>query len=231
MLCCPPLALWTHVTVPYSIGYNATMASTTKEDATPTRRPYRGSCHCGHIKYIVFLTLPPASLNADDKSTDTTRMYKCNCGVCMKFGYFHTRVTDAPNDFYLLHPINPTAGVDAGGLKDYRCVRGVAGWYFCQFCGVRCFCICGKSETKEVDLELLTEGKSEGKLTKVFKMVAEGWDEDDGCYFSANAHTLERDQGLDLREWHEKGWIRYYDNSVTGDVKIRFGRPYEGGEY
>lgn len=48
---------------------------------------------------------------------------------------------------------------------------------------------------------------------------------------SVNAATLDPDQeGLDLREWTEKGWIAYLDmRSEEGEARL--GRPHTGGMY
>jgi hypothetical protein len=50
-------------------------------------------------------------------------------------------------------------------------------------------------------------------------------------YLSVNAHTLEPGQeGLDLREWTEKGWIAYLDmKDQVGESRL--GEPHEGGIY
>jgi hypothetical protein len=39
----------------------------------------------------------------------------------------------------------------------------------------------------------------------------EGWRENQTGYLSVNAVTLELAEGLDLRAWHERGWISYLD--------------------
>jgi hypothetical protein len=54
-------------------------------------------------------------------------------------------------------------------------------------------------------------------------------------YLSVNAATLEAGQeGLDLREWAEKGWIAYLDTLSAPQLEPRenrLGKPYEGGMY
>ena len=71
----------------------------------------------------------------------------------------------------------------------------------------------------------------EGRGVRAWKPKKEGWTENGTGYLSVNAATLEQDQeGLDLREWHEKGWIGYLDcKEEVGDD--RFETPYEGGMY
>jgi hypothetical protein len=193
------------------------------------RRPYHGSCHCGTVKYIVFLNLPTVNSVAPDATTmqdqSGLQMYKCNCTVCHKMGIFHLRLRDAPNDFYLLSPSDPT--IAGSGVASYRCNAMASVWYFCTTCGVRCFTLRGNSEIEEVELE--------GKKVKVWKAATEGWREASGprprpSYFSINAITLDVGQkGLDLRQWHENGWIRYVD-SLDGTVGA-WEKPQRGGTY
>lgn len=83
----------------------------------------------------------------------------------------------------------------------------------------------GKGEVREVEIE--------GKKVKVWGAKAEGWVEgaQNGCYLTINAATLDAGQkGLDLREWHEKGWIAYLD-LLGEEGENRLGKPFEGGMY
>ncbi len=83
----------------------------------------------------------------------------------------------------------------------------------------------GEGEVKEVEIG--------GEKVRVWAPKEDGWKE--GTQYtgllSVNAATLEAGQeGLDLRQWTEKGWITYLDflNKVGED---RLGAPYEGGMY
>jgi hypothetical protein len=82
---------------------------------TPGLRTYRGSCHCGAVRF-----------EADfDPSTGTTR---CNCTVCTKTGWWGICVK--PSAFRLL------SGQEF--LGDYS--RSEAGHArFCKVCGIRAF--------------------------------------------------------------------------------------------
>ncbi|KAF2422397.1 hypothetical protein EJ08DRAFT_481734 [Tothia fuscella] len=178
-----------------------------------TRRPYKGSCHCGTIKYITYLTLPfpDSPFPSPDPKTGMAersgqRLYKCNCTVCHKMGILHLRLQNPPTDFLLLSssldPMSPE-----GGISDYTCNKGSNHRYFCANCGVRCFSMRGPMENAEVEVD--------GKVVKVWRPVAEGWREGKGapCYLSINAVTLEEGpEGLDLREWHDNGWVKYVDS-------------------
>jgi hypothetical protein len=177
------------------------------------------------MKYIVFLTLPPAALGPDVLHTPSVRFYKCNCTTCHKMGIFHVRVPDSPNDFYLLSPL------DLSSLGDYLCADKVIHWYFCSNCGVRCFALRGEGEVTEVDLEAALGKESEGKMTKVWHCKEEGWKEGKGSYLSVNAHTIEPGQeGLDLRELVDKKWVAYLD--VLDDTEEdRFNYPQHGGTW
>ncbi|CZR55012.1 uncharacterized protein PAC_04898 [Phialocephala subalpina] len=201
---------------------------------SPTRRPYTGSCHCGHTKYITYLTIPPANLATAPDSSTSLRIRKCNCTTCHKMSFFHIRLPSSPSDFLLLSPLNPVQG----GLNDYTCFDHEIHWYFCPTCGVRCFAFNGDNgggdgEVVEVELETEVKGENGGKVgdkVKVWKPKTEGWIEGDTGYFSVNAHTLDAGQeGLDLRDWTEKGWILYLD--MATDKEPRFGRPHDGGIY
>ena len=76
---------------------------------------YRGSCHCGAVKYEV--------------DADLSRLDRCNCSICTKKGGLFTRV---PSDrFRLLH------GKDE--LTLYQFNTKIAEHYFCKHCGIHPF--------------------------------------------------------------------------------------------
>jgi hypothetical protein len=137
--------------------------------------------------------------------------------------FFHVRLPDAVNDFRLLSPLDPQKE-----LSDYTCFHKQIHWYFCPKCGVRCFAFMGEGVVKEAEVE--------GKTVKVWG-PKEGWIEgtENGSYLSVNAVTLEAGQeGLDLREWTEKGWIAYLDILLVPQQEPgenRLGKPFEGGMY
>lgn len=96
-------------------------------------------------------------------------------------------------------------------------------------------------ETVDIDLEEWLDRGSEGMMTRVWRPKAEGptgsdpptarWDEKHHTYFSINATTLEPGQeGLSLKEWHEKGWINYLD-LLDQKEEHRNGEPHRGGMY
>ncbi|CZT15089.1 uncharacterized protein RCC_00989 [Ramularia collo-cygni] len=203
--------------------------------STPTNssKPFQGSCHCGKIQYIAYLTLPPKSFDPATSPSTSIRIYKCNCSTCVKLGMFHLRLEDSPRDFLVLSPLNFE---DPGVLGDYRTFAGEYHWYFCNECGVRCFAFAGADgkggrggEVIEIDMEAVGDG---GKKTiKVWRPLRKGWVEGKVGYLSINATTLEQDQeGLDLRDWAEKGYIYYIDckERVESD---QYGRPHAGGIY
>lgn len=124
-----------------------------------------------------------------------------------------------PDDFLLLSPTDPFKD-----LSDYKCFEEQIHWFFCGKCGVRCFNLTGEGEVRDVEIE------GEG-MKKVWTAKREGWVEGEGSYLSVNAATLEADQeGLDLREWTEKGWIAYLDiKNEVGEDRLR--KPHHGGMY
>lgn len=77
---------------------------------------YRGSCHCGAVRYEV--TMPPP-----DKA------YACNCSICGRAGWLLAFV---PGDTFRL-----LAGDDA--LVDYQFGKRHLHHTFCRVCGVRPF--------------------------------------------------------------------------------------------
>lgn len=132
---------------------------------------------------------------------------------------FHTRVPSSPDDFMLLSPLD----FADGGLGDYQCEKKRIHFYFCKVCGVRCFALWGEGEFKDV--------KVEGEVKRVWSPKKEGWLEGTNGYLSVNAATVEAGQeGFDLSEWHENGWVKYVDRR-TGVIQSRLGKPFEGGIY
>ena len=192
----------------------------------PTRKPYTGSCHCGSVKYIVYLTLPHTPPGAKWKQTDGGKrsqlMYRCNCTTCQKAALMHIRLPSAPDDFLLLSPLNPFEE-----LGDYRCFDKFLRFFFCKTCGVRCFTFYGEGEV--VDREV---GPS-GEKRKVWCAKGEDWKEDENGYLSVNAYSLDANQdGLDLREWTEKKWVWYLDNLTDDTSRLRsYDKPFPGGAY
>jgi hypothetical protein len=147
-------------------------------------------------------------------------------------GFFHFRPADSPKDFLVLSPLDEEEQgggggkglkMGQGGLLDYLCFDKDIHWYFCSNCGVRCFAFTGEAEVVTTQVE--------GKDVKAWKPKKEGWEENKTGYLSVNAVTLDQDQeGLDLREWHEKLWISYLDTKEwVGEERLRL--PYPGGIY
>lgn len=212
--------------------------------AAVTREPYRGSCRCGLIRYVAYITMPPV-VGPDGKVDRYTsvRFYKCNCTACLKFGLFHMRLPNAPQDFRLLSPLEPEKILTA-----YKILEEGTTWYFCPTCGVRCFSFGGKGRAEEVEVEEwatrpadTTDVKAaaaaaggEGSKTvrtKAWTIQKEGWDEGlRSCYLSVNAQTLEPEDGLDLREIADKKWLGYLDYREMKE-KQRFDSPHIGGSW
>ncbi|KAH6716262.1 hypothetical protein BKA61DRAFT_602835 [Leptodontidium sp. MPI-SDFR-AT-0119] len=207
-------------------------------DSTPTRSPFHGSCHCGSVQYIIFLTLPHkipsiATPPPTDSSRSIQELYRCNCTACHKAGHFHIRTAWSPEDFMLLSPLDPTAE-----LGDYTCNNGRIHWLFCKKCAGRCFIFAGKGETAEVDLdEMGVKDRDEGKMGKrtIWRPQAKGWDErESGCYLSVNGYTVDSGQeGFELGEFTANKWVGYVDClELNGpEREPRYDKPYEGGAF
>ncbi|KAK1763970.1 hypothetical protein QBC33DRAFT_572916 [Phialemonium atrogriseum] len=196
------------------------------QEATPTRQPYTGSCHCGAVKYILYLTLPhdppPASQRRNPDGSMRQIFYRCNCTTCHKAGLLHIRLPHPPDDFLLLAPLDPL-----GELGDYQCFRKAAHFLFCKTCGVRCFTIVGEGELVEKVV-----GESGEKRT--VWCPKKGWVESPTNYFSVNGYTLDAGQeGLDLRDWTEKKWLMYADclQDRPPELSWTYDRPFPGGAY
>ena len=72
----------------------------------------------------------------------------------------------------------------------------------------------------------------DGEKQEVWGFKRKEWDEDlaERKYLTVNALTLEpKQEGFDLREWVEKGWIAYLDFSKA--EKTQLGRPHAGDPY
>ncbi len=77
---------------------------------------YRGSCHCGAIRFEV-------------EAPETVEVENCNCSICTKSGFLHLIVP--LNRFRLF------AGADR--LTTYTFNTGVAKHTFCSTCGIKPF--------------------------------------------------------------------------------------------
>ncbi len=78
---------------------------------------YRGSCHCGDIRFEI----------VRDRPVD--RLLECNCSICIKKGIVHTPAED--------HELRITRGADQLAL--YQFGSGEARHEFCPRCGIHVF--------------------------------------------------------------------------------------------
>ncbi|KAE8374859.1 hypothetical protein BDV26DRAFT_269255 [Aspergillus bertholletiae] len=204
--------------------------------------PYHGSCHCGFIRYIAFIPLPPAvALGPDVATGSRARFYKCNCSTCHKMGLFHMRLPDAPSQFFLLSPL------DRDTLANYKCFKRHVDWFFCPTCGVRCFSAVARWKQDEIDVKRFSAALSNSadkpnlpgieestKTVTVWRVNPDGYQEDVTGYLSINALTVDQDQAhgdpLDLRQLVDKKWVEYLGwKGPTLDS--RYDYPHDSGTW
>jgi hypothetical protein len=165
---------------------------------------------------------------------------KCNCTVCHKAAYFHISLGDTPNDFILLSPLDPLKE-----LTNYKCVEKGMNLLFCPTCGIRAFIAEapeGEPIGEIVTKDLSSIGLSQSQLKKLgFENDAEEvkvhvtgntWKEGITHWLRVNAHALDADQeGLDIREWHERKWVQYVNWFDEVDGARSYDRPFHFGTY
>lgn len=261
----PPLpAMWLHretivnearVDAINKAYYSLLDMSQMSSDTQLTRKPYTGSCHCGYVRYVVYLTLPdlpyPRTTPTEFRRKSGHRIYKCNCTICHKAGILHCRVLDPANDFFVIFPKNPFG--DSSGLKSYVPEGSQGAWHFCEHCGVRSFSIRGTGYNDEVDLPIaliqqlnsrMLNGTAgaitarDDEMTRVAvwrpkKDWRETGDEEDasGDYLSINGLALDaHNHNLDLRLLHENGYVAYMQTLQWEGMDYQ-DTPYWGGSY
>ncbi len=195
----------------------------------PTRKPLTGSCHCGFIRYILFLTLPSPFSESNPPSASDQWILRCNCTTCHKSGALPIKPANQKLDFLLLAPQDPFTE-----LGHYLTNDEEIHFFFCKVCGVRCFSLMGNSETAKVDLAALgVAGYEGGKLTTVWRAA----DSDVDTRVIVNALTVDagqEDLGFDLRVFTEEKQVKYVDTlpeRIEDSAPARWDRPHKGGCY
>lgn len=184
------------------------------------RRFFKGSCHCGSVRYLVRMTPTHLPLYKGE------RIYRCNCTICHKIGHLHLRPASAVADFILLSPIDPFES-----LGDYLCDSKDLHFFFCKTCAIRPFIFAGKGQIVDMDLDKLNiDGVSNvngQKNTKVWTVAVE----DDHTYLCINGNTVDALQdGYDPRDYVEKKSLVFIDWLNDRDAKQN-DRPHPGGCY
>ena len=96
------------------------------------RKTYRGSCHCGAVRFECEIDLAPEGKRSPPVRPGVwwTSTFRCNCSYCGKTRFWKAFVP--PEHFRLL------AG-DDDGLGDYRFGPGHIHHRFCRNCGLHPF--------------------------------------------------------------------------------------------
>lgn len=102
-----------HSTTVYSSRRDA--ASIDQKSGSSMNRTYRGSCHCGRVKFEVDL--------------DPGNAVVCDCSICTKKGVIINRVGE--DQFRLSTPL------DDLGLYQFN--KRIAKHYYCRTCGIHTF--------------------------------------------------------------------------------------------
>lgn len=195
----------------------------------PERRPFNGSCHCGAVKYVVFLTVPRPPLSSAQDTPAVDRVYRCNCKICHKSGYMHVRPPSQADDFALLAPTDPFEQ-----LGDYQCHDKRLHFFFCKICAVRCFTFMGEGHVVDAQPEEL--GLAGQDTIQVWRAKTPAPVAANArhamCYLSVNAQTIDAGQdGFDMRDWVETKSVMYYDFLQDEEPGPGSEKPYPGGCY
>lgn len=122
-------------------------------------KTYRGSCHCGAVRFEADLDLSEGS-------------YRCNCSICRRNRFWPA--VAMPDRFRLV------SGQDM--LTEYRFNTGKNQHFFCKACGVRPFGAGNETPVGKmygVNIGCL-EGVSEEELSKIPVTFVDGMNDDWG---------------------------------------------------
>lgn len=207
----------------------------------PKELPYKGSCHCGLFKYIAFISMPSETTKSALLSPSQPRFYKCNCSLCHKTGFFHLRLPNAANQFFILSPL------DTDVLVKYQCNERLVNWLFCPRCGVRCMGAAARWKKDHIDLRALgsvssssfgmgtaAAGQTMGNGLPVWRIEPDGYKENETGYLTVNALTIDQDQphglNLDLRKLVDLKGLEYLD-CKNRQSDLRYDYPQDGGTW
>ena len=200
-------------------------------DSSPSaRHALNGSCHCGAVRYIVFLTLPHPHPGGQAAPPGSQRFYRCNCTICHKAGFFHVRVASNVDDFLLLSPLDPLSDLGDYLWRDQR-----LHFLYCKTCATRCFSF-GGGDSEVVDVDLAAMGVAghaaaeAGEKTKVWRVKNTGQHPEKANYLSVNGHTIDAGQAFGMRELTDEKVVQYYDY-LHDEAAGRYDKPHPGGCY
>ena len=131
-------------------------------------RTWRGSCHCGRIRF-----------EADGELTGVS---VCNCSICQRTGYVHWTIP--PERFRLL------AGADAYGTYEFG--TRVAKHHFCRSCGISPFRI-ARSDPDQIDVNARCLEGVDLEALAVSRFDGRNWE----AAFARREHTAPAGEGAE----------------------------------
>lgn len=145
-------------------------------------------------------------------------------------GYFHMRLPDAANEFFVLSP------PDLESISDYRYSSGHVQWFFYPKYSVRCFAATEPWIKDDISRDLIDKTISperfEGReRLSVWQIDPAVYLEMKTGYISINTLTIDQDQlhdqSLDLRHLVDQKMVEYIDSKEEKGKK-RYTYPHEG---
>ena len=195
----------------------------TSEDI-PTRRPYTGSCRCGGVKYVIYLTLPrdPPSVSYRRGIDEPKRfIYRCNCGTCQKMGLLHIWPASPPDDFMLFSPLDPWKE-----MSDYTCMEKKPATSFANLWGELLYICRWGRDCRDKGWKFRREEKSLVPTIKMDWRWVHVSNSD-----RVNSGSWSGRAGSERMDGEEMGDVCRYASWDVSSYSLSYERPRRGGSY